>query len=45
MVDVLKSARADGAMWLLIIAFWVAAPVTEEFIARGFLYRGWSNRS
>ena len=42
MVDVLKSARADGAMWLLIIAFCVAAPVSEEFFARGFLYRGWS---
>src|SRR3982074_113962 len=27
MVDVLKSARADGALWLLVIAFCVAAPV------------------
>jgi uncharacterized protein len=42
MVDVLKSARADGALWLLIIAFCVAAPISEEFFARGFLYRGWS---
>lgn len=42
MVDVLKSARADGALWLLIVAFCVAAPVSEEFFARGFLYRGWS---
>ena len=42
MVDVLKSARADGALWLLVIAFCVAAPVSEEFFARGFLYRGWS---
>jgi membrane protease YdiL (CAAX protease family) len=42
MGDVLKSARADGALWLLVIAFCVAAPVTEEFFARGFLYRGWS---
>jgi uncharacterized protein len=25
-----------------VIAFCVAAPVTEEFFARGFLYRGWS---
>ena len=40
--DVLKSARADGALWLLVIAFCVAAPVSEEFFARGFLYRGWS---
>src|ERR1700687_3233668 len=27
MGDVLNSARADGALWLLVIAFWVAAPV------------------
>jgi membrane protease YdiL (CAAX protease family) len=42
MVDVLKSAQADNAVWLLVIAFCVAAPVTEEFFVRGFLYRGWS---
>ena len=42
MGDVLKSAQADGALWLLVIAFCVAAPVTEEYFARGFLYRGWS---
>src|SRR3982074_2634774 len=42
MSEVLQSARADGALWLLVIAFVVAAPVSEEFFARGFLYRGWS---
>src|SRR6202011_303140 len=42
MGEVLKSARADGALWLLVIAFCVAAPVSEECFARGFLYRGWS---
>jgi membrane protease YdiL (CAAX protease family) len=42
MVEVLKSAQADGALWLLVIAFCVAAPLSEEFFARGFLYRGWS---
>src|SRR3954449_2758815 len=42
MVDVLKSAQADDALWLLVIAFAVAAPVTEELTVRGFLYRGWS---
>ena len=42
MGEVLKSAQADGALWLLVIAFCVAAPITEEFFARGFLYRGWS---
>ncbi|MGN6287016.1 MAG: lysostaphin resistance A-like protein [Afipia sp.] len=42
MGDVLKSARADNALWLLVVAFCVGAPVTEELFARGFLYRGWS---
>lgn len=42
MMDVLKSAQADNALWLLVIAFCIAAPVTEEFFVRGFLYRGWS---
>ena len=42
MVEVLKSARADNALWLLVVAFCVAAPVTEEVLVRGFLYRGWS---
>jgi hypothetical protein len=42
MGDVLKSAQADGALWLLVLAFCVAAPMSEEVLARGFLYRGWS---
>jgi membrane protease YdiL (CAAX protease family) len=42
MGEVLQSARADGVVWLLVFAFCVAAPVTEELFARGFLYRGWS---
>jgi uncharacterized protein len=42
MMDVLRSSRADGALWLLVIAFCVAAPISEELFARGFLYRGWS---
>jgi membrane protease YdiL (CAAX protease family) len=42
MGDVLQSARTDGALGLLVFAFCVAAPVSEELFARGFLYRGWS---
>ena len=42
MVDVLKSAQGEGAVWLLVLALCVAAPVSEELFARGFLYRGWS---
>src|SRR4030095_9892315 len=45
MGDVLKSAQNDGALWLLISAFCVAAPISEELLARGFLYRGWSESS
>jgi membrane protease YdiL (CAAX protease family) len=42
MGEVLQSARTDGALWLLAIAFCIAAPVSEELFSRGFLYRGWS---
>ncbi|MET0220824.1 MAG: CPBP family intramembrane glutamic endopeptidase [Tardiphaga sp.] len=42
MLDVLKSAQADGTVWLLVIALCAGAPITEELLARGFLYRGWS---
>ena len=42
MVDVMKSAQGDSALWLVILGFSVAAPVSEEFLARGFLYFGWS---
>jgi len=43
MVDILKLAQGDGMVWLLVIAFCVAAPISEELLARGFLYRGWSD--
>jgi hypothetical protein len=42
MIEVMKSARSAGGLWLLALAFCVAAPITEELFARGFLYRGWS---
>ncbi|MBU6459172.1 MAG: CPBP family intramembrane metalloprotease [Bradyrhizobium sp.] len=42
MGDILKSATADGVLWLAVLAFAVVAPFTEELLARGFLYRGWS---
>jgi hypothetical protein len=42
MADVLKSAERDDGIWLLALAICVAAPLTEEIFARGFLYRGWS---
>jgi uncharacterized protein len=42
MVDVMNAARGDGTIWLLVPAFCIAAPVSEELMARGFLFRGWS---
>ena len=42
MGEVMKSAQSDGALWLLVVAFCAAAPISEEILARGFLYRGWS---
>jgi uncharacterized protein len=42
MVNIMKSARGDGVLWLMIVAFCAAAPISEELLARGFLYRGWS---
>ena len=42
MGEVLKSARAENSLWLLVLGFCVAAPLTEELMTRGFLYRGWS---
>jgi uncharacterized protein len=42
MTDLLKSGRDTGAALMLLFAFSVAAPMSEEVLARGFLYRGWS---
>ena len=41
-IDSYRTAQADGLLWLLLIGFCVAAPVTEEFVVRGLMYRGWS---
>jgi hypothetical protein len=42
MGDIMKSVMSDGLLWLAVLAFAVVAPLTEELLARGFLYRGWS---
>jgi membrane protease YdiL (CAAX protease family) len=42
MTDLLKSGRDKGVAVALLFAFSIAAPVSEEVLARGFLYRGWS---
>jgi membrane protease YdiL (CAAX protease family) len=41
-IDSYRTAKDTGALPLLLIAFCVAAPITEEFAVRGFLFRGWS---
>jgi membrane protease YdiL (CAAX protease family) len=39
-VDAYKTSRESGTIWLLVIALVVAAPLTEEIVFRGFMYRG-----
>jgi membrane protease YdiL (CAAX protease family) len=41
-VTAYKLARDNGTLILLALAFAVAAPLMEEFIFRGFLFRGFS---
>ena len=42
MTELLKSGRDKGGALILLFAFSFAAPMSEELIARGFLFRGWS---
>jgi len=40
-LDTYRSAKTQGGVLLLWLAFVVAAPLSEEIIFRGFLFRGW----
>jgi membrane protease YdiL (CAAX protease family) len=40
-IDTYRSARASGSLPLLWLALVVLAPVGEEIVFRGFLFRGW----
>jgi membrane protease YdiL (CAAX protease family) len=40
-VDTYRTARDSGTLPLLWLTFVIAAPVAEEIIFRGFLFRGW----
>lgn len=37
-----RDAQEAGALWLLVVAFVVAAPIVEEVTFRGFVFRGWA---
>jgi membrane protease YdiL (CAAX protease family) len=37
-----RTARDSGLLWLLLLGFCIGAPVAEEFLFRGFLFRGWA---
>lgn len=39
-IEAYRSARNSGTIWLLAIALVIAAPLTEEIVFRGFMYRG-----
>ena len=39
-MDAYRSARESGTVWLFAIALVVAAPLAEEIVFRGFMFRG-----
>jgi membrane protease YdiL (CAAX protease family) len=41
-LDTYRTARAAGLLPMLWLAFVIAAPLGEEIVFRGFLYRGWA---
>jgi membrane protease YdiL (CAAX protease family) len=41
-VDIVRTASETGTWPLVLIAVVVAAPIAEEVVFRGFLFRGWS---
>jgi membrane protease YdiL (CAAX protease family) len=36
------NAGGTGALFVLLVGPWLAGPITEEFVYRGFIFRGWS---
>jgi membrane protease YdiL (CAAX protease family) len=42
LVDPLLSVRGPGGLLILLIGGCIAAPMMEEFVIRGFMFRGWS---
>ena len=42
MTETYGSAKADGMLTIYVIGLCIAGPITEEFVFRGFVLRGWS---
>jgi uncharacterized protein len=40
--ELYTTGRERGLLWLVLLAVLVAAPVSEELMFRGFLFRGWA---
>jgi len=40
--ELYATGRVSGLLWLVLLAVIVAAPVGEELMFRGFLFRGWA---
>lgn len=41
-LDSVRTARDSGLLWLVLLGLCTGAPLAEEFIFRGFVFRGWS---
>lgn len=41
-IESYRTARDAGQLWLLLVGYCIAAPITEELTVRVFLFRGWS---
>ena len=41
-IEIYRTAKDAGQLAILVIALCLAAPISEEFFFRGFLFRGWS---
>jgi membrane protease YdiL (CAAX protease family) len=42
LADPYVSAKQSGGLLIFLIGGCIAAPVMEEFVVRGFMFRGWS---
>jgi CAAX protease family protein len=43
-IDLYRNASSAGALLVLLFAIVIAAPVGEELMFRGFLFRGWTHK-